>query len=72
MNNHTELVCYKTLPRPFAADNLRCVSHTCLLGAVDKQVFSKLDVVGWYATGSAVQDSDTAVHKRVRGALPPP
>ena len=56
----------------FAADNLRCVSHICPLGAADKQVFSKLDVVGWYATGSAVQDSDTAVHKRVRGALPPP
>lgn len=30
-----------------------------------KQVFKDLEVVGWYATGSAVQPSDMATHRRI-------
>lgn len=34
----------------------------------DKQVFPKLDVVGWYATGSGQHSGDVAMHRRVRAA----
>ncbi|MEW5297911.1 MAG: hypothetical protein WDW36_001089 [Sanguina aurantia] len=30
-----------------------------------KQVFSKIDVVGWYSTGSEVQEVDLQIHKKV-------
>lgn len=30
-----------------------------------KQVFPKLDVVGWYATGSELQDADMHMHRKV-------
>ena len=33
----------------------------------DKQVFPKLDVVGWYATGSSQHSGDVAMHRRVCG-----
>lgn len=31
----------------------------------DKQVFPKLDTVGWYSTGSSVGQHDMQVHKLV-------
>ncbi|KAL3161406.1 hypothetical protein ABBQ32_010296 [Trebouxia sp. C0010 RCD-2024] len=30
-----------------------------------KQVFPKLDIVGWYATGEEIQDDDMAIHRKV-------
>ena len=30
----------------------------------DKQVFSKLDIVGWYATGEEVQEADMLIHRK--------
>jgi hypothetical protein len=35
----------------------------------DKQVFPKVDVLGWYVTGAAVEDTHMHIHKRVRWAL---
>ena len=35
------------------------------LVATDKKVFPKYDVLGWYSTGSDVQDSDMHIHKAV-------
>jgi hypothetical protein len=31
----------------------------------DKKVFPKYDVLGWYSTGSDIQDSDILIHKAV-------
>ena len=36
-----------------------------LLVATDKKVFPKYDVLGWYSTGSDVQDSDMHIHRVV-------
>lgn len=36
-----------------------------LLITADKQVFPKLDIVGWYATGEEIGDDDMAVHRKV-------
>ena len=30
----------------------------------DKQVFPKLDIVGWYATGEEVQETDMLIHRK--------
>lgn len=38
--------------------------HFGLLTA-DKQVFPKVDVLGWYVTGAAVEDAHMHIHKRV-------
>lgn len=35
--------------------------HVC----ADKQVFSKLDTVGWYSTGSSIGVHDMQIHKLV-------
>jgi len=35
------------------------------LVVTDKKVFPKYDVLGWYSTGSDVQDSDMHIHKAV-------
>lgn len=35
------------------------------LDFADKQVFPKLDIVGWYATGEQIQDDDMAIHRKV-------
>ena len=37
--------------------------------SADKQVFPKLDVVGWYATGNRQHPGDVAMHRRVRQRL---
>lgn len=39
-----------------------------LLFIADKQVFPKLDIVGWYATGEEIQDDDMAIHRKVQTA----
>lgn len=31
----------------------------------DKQVFPKVDVLGWYVTGAAVEETHMQIHKRV-------
>ena len=31
----------------------------------DKQVFPKLDLVGWYVTGQSLSESDMAVNRKV-------
>ena len=31
----------------------------------DKQVFAKLDLVGWYVTGEELGEADMAVNKKV-------
>lgn len=36
-----------------------------LLITADKQVFPKLDIVGWYATGEEIGDDDMAIHRKV-------
>ena len=41
---------------------------TCRSRAEDKKVFPKLDVVGWYSTGSALQEVDLDLHRSVRWA----
>lgn len=40
--------------------------------AADKKVFPKLDVVGWYSTGSALQEADLELHRAVRWACSVP
>lgn len=40
-----------------------------LLINADKQVFPKLDIVGWYATGEEIQDADMAIHKKVQSSM---
>ena len=39
---------------------------TCVGCTADKQTFAHLDVVGWYATGADVQETDIHMHRRVR------
>lgn len=38
---------------------------SAVLRGADKQVYSALDVVGWYATGAEVQPEDLDTHRRV-------
>ena len=33
--------------------------------AADKQTFASLDVVGWYSTGSKLEESDMTLHRKV-------
>lgn len=33
--------------------------------SADKQVFPKLDIVGWYATGEDIQEADMLIHRKV-------
>lgn len=40
-----------------------------LLINADKQVFPKLDIVGWYATGEGIQDADMAIHRKVQPSI---
>ena len=37
-----------------------------MVACADKQVFPKVDVLGWYVTGAAVEDAHMHIHKRVR------
>jgi len=39
------------------------------LARADKKVFPKLDVVGWYSTGVALQDADMKLQQAVRRLL---
>lgn len=53
--------------QPSKASLERCSSLSALADAppADKQVFPKLDVVGWYTTGSELTDQDQAVIQKV-------
>lgn len=37
----------------------------CGCGSADKKVFPEFYVLGWYSTGSDVQDTDMLIHKAV-------
>jgi len=41
--------------------------HRTFLLLSDKQVFPRLDLVGWYVTGQGVSDIDMAVNRKVGG-----
>ena len=32
---------------------------------LDKKVFPKYDILGWYSTGSDIQETDMQIHKTV-------
>lgn len=40
--------------------------------SADKKVFPTIDVVGWYSSGSELQDEDMQIHKLVLAHSPPP
>ncbi len=42
-------------------------SLAIVLLLTDKQVFAKLDVVGWYATGARVEDVHMQIHRKASG-----
>lgn len=46
------------------SDNYFCRQSIAILLA-DKQTFPKLDTVGWYSTGSDVDEGDMQIHKMV-------
>ena len=44
-------------------DEIDSLSKACV--CADKQVFSKLDTVGWYSTGQSIGLHDMQIHKLV-------
>lgn len=45
--------------------HLASVGQTVAVLLADKQTFPKLDTVGWYSTGSDVDEGDMQIHKMV-------
>lgn len=43
-----------------------CCVHAAAASSADKKVFPKFDVVGWYSTGSELQDVDLELQRTVR------
>jgi hypothetical protein len=54
------------VPRPPCQDVFPFPPRPPSSRTADKQVFPKVDVLGWYVTGAAVEETHLHIHKRVR------